>query len=609
MRQPATISYGVQGNADSESSLMQTIGDPGRQQALSVRVAVAQINSTVGDLDRNTARIIEAMGEAVTLGADIVLFPELAISGYPPEDLLLRPRFIRENQSSLHRIAERTGDALVAVGFIDSDSDVYNAAAILCGGRIVGIYHKVFLPNYGVFDENRYFRAGRTCPVFNYGGIGVGVTICEDIWYEGGPASIQASHGAEIVLNLSASPYHRGKGDSRRQMLATRARDNVCVFAMCNLVGGQDELVFDGDSMIVDEQGSVLAAGKPFEEDLVLADVQVESVFRARLHDPRWRKSETFALGKALEKTEVQVSSKLACTPKPPLEIRITHPIDTREEVYKALVLGTADYVRKNGFREVVIGLSGGIDSSMVACIACDAMGPENVIGVCMASRFTAAQSVIDAQNIAHNLGIRLLDISVEPAYTAFLNMLSPAFEGMPPDSTEENLQARIRGTILMSFSNKFRWLVLTTGNKSEMATGYTTLYGDMAGGFAVLKDVPKTLVYELAHHRNSLGECPVIPQAIIERPPSAELRPDQKDSDSLPPYEILDPILKLYVEDDRSVAQIIALGHDADTVERTARLVDRSEYKRRQAPPGIKITTRAFGRDRRLPITNRYHG
>lgn len=588
---------------------MQRISDPSRQQALSVRVALAQINSTVGDLDGNTARIIEFIDKSVVQGADIVVFPELAVSGYPPEDLLLRPRFIKENQSALRRIAEHTHGPLVVVGFVDSDADVYNAAAIIHNGSIAGIYHKVFLPNYGVFDENRYFRAGHQCPVFNIGGIGIGVTICEDIWYEGGPASIQAAHGAEIILNLSASPYHRGKGDSRRQMLATRARDNVCVFAMCNLVGGQDELVFDGESMIVDEQGLMLAAGKPFEEDLVLADLQVESVFRARLHDPRWRKTETFLLGQTLERSEVLLEPASCGGVKPLLEPRTNLPIDTIEEVYKALVLGTADYVRKNGFREVVIGLSGGIDSSLVACIACDAMGPQNVIGVCMPSRFTAAQSIEDAQSIAGNLGIRLLDIPMEPAYTAFLNMLESAFSGRQPDSTEENLQARIRGTILMSFSNKFRWLVLTTGNKSEMATGYTTLYGDMAGGFAVLKDVPKTLVYQLAHHRNTLGPKPVIPQSVIRRPPSAELRPNQKDSDSLPPYDVLDPILKLYVEDDRSVAQIIALGHDSETVERTAQLVDRSEYKRRQAPPGIKITTRAFGRDRRLPITNSFHG
>ena len=588
---------------------MQRISDPSRQQALSVRVALAQINSTVGDLDGNTARIIEFIDKSVAQGADIVVFPELAVSGYPPEDLLLRPRFIRENQSALRRIAEHTHGPLVVVGFVDSDADVYNAAAIIHNGSIAGIYHKVFLPNYGVFDENRYFRAGHQCPVFNFGGIGIGVTICEDIWYEGGPASIQAAHGAEIILNLSASPYHRGKGDSRRQMLATRARDNVCVFAMCNLVGGQDELVFDGESMIVDEQGAMLAAGKPFEEDLVLADLQVESVFRARLHDPRWRKTETFLLGQTLERTEVLLDPTSCGGVKPPLEPRTNLPIDTVGEVYKALVLGTADYVKKNGFLEVVIGLSGGIDSSLVACIACDAMGPQNVVGVCMPSRFTAAQSIEDAQSIAGNLGIRLLDIPMEPAYTAFLNMLESAFSGRQPDSTEENLQARIRGTILMSFSNKFRWLVLTTGNKSEMATGYTTLYGDMAGGFAVLKDVPKTLVYQLAHHRNTLGQKPVIPQSVIRRPPSAELRPNQKDSDSLPPYDVLDPILRLYVEDDRSVPQIIALGHDAKTVERTAQLVDRSEYKRRQAPPGIKITTRAFGRDRRLPITNGFHG
>jgi len=588
---------------------MQRISDPSRQQALSVRVALAQINSTVGDLDGNTARIIEFIDKSVVQGADIVVFPELAVSGYPPEDLLLRPRFIKENQSALRRIAEHTHGPLVVVGFVDSDADVYNAAAIIHNGSIAGIYHKVFLPNYGVFDENRYFRAGHQCPVFNFGGIGIGVTICEDIWYEGGPASIQAAHGAEIILNLSASPYHRGKGDSRRQMLATRARDNVCVFAMCNLVGGQDELVFDGESMIVDEQGVMLAAGKPFEEDLVFADLQVESVFRARLHDPRWRKTETFLLGQTLERSEVLLEPAACGGVKPPLEPRTNLPIDTIEEVYKALVLGTADYVRKNGFREVVIGLSGGIDSSLVACIACDAMGPQNVVGVCMPSRFTAAQSIEDAQSIAGNLGIRLMDIPMEPAYTAFLNMLESAFSGRQPDSTEENLQARIRGTILMSFSNKFRWLVLTTGNKSEMATGYTTLYGDMAGGFAVLKDVPKTLVYQLAHHRNTLGPKPVIPQSVIRRPPSAELRPNQKDSDSLPPYDVLDPILKLYVEDDRSVAQIIALGHDSETVERTAQLVDRSEYKRRQAPPGIKITTRAFGRDRRLPITNSFHG
>ncbi len=589
---------------------MQRITDPTRQQAIPVRIALAQINSTVGDLEGNTSKIIDFIDRAVEKAADIILFPELAVSGYPPEDLLLRPRFIRENQSCLHRIAAHTHGPLVVVGFVDSDSDVYNAAGMLHEGQIAGIYHKVYLPNYGVFDENRYFRAGHRCPVFDFGGIGIGVTICEDIWHEGGPASFQAAHGAEIILNLSASPYHRGKGDSRRQMLATRARDNVSVFAMCNLVGGQDELVFDGDSIIVDEQGSVLASAQLFGEDLVVADVQVESVFRARLHDPRWRKYETFVVGEALDRTEIPLAPTTLGEDKPPVQSCARRStIDTCEEVFRALVLGTADYVRKNGFHQVVIGLSGGIDSALVACIACDALGAENVTGVCMPSRFTVPQSIDNAHAMADNLGIRLITIPIEPAYTAFLNMLSASFEGTGADSTEENLQARIRGTILMSFSNKFRWLVLTTGNKSEMATGYTTLYGDMAGGFAVLKDVPKTLVYELTRFRNAMGATCVVPQAVISRPPSAELRENQKDSDSLPPYEVLDPILKLYVEDDRSVAQIIALGHDAEIVERTARLVDRSEYKRRQAPPGVKITARAFGRDRRLPITNRFYG
>jgi NAD+ synthase (glutamine-hydrolysing) len=588
---------------------MQRTSDPGRRQIAAVRVALAQINSTVGDLDGNTDKIVDCIARAGSAGADIIVFPELAICGYPPEDLLLRPRFISQNVSCLQRVAESTHGPVAVVGFVDSDSDVFNAAAIIHNGHIAGVYHKVFLPNYGVFDENRYFRAGRECPVFNVGGIGVGVTICEDIWYEGGPASVQAASGAELIVNLSASPYHCGKGDSRRQMLATRARDNVCVFAMCNLVGGQDELVFDGGSMIVDEQGMVMTAGRPFVEDLVYADVQIESVFRARLHDPRWRKTESFVVGQCLQKDSVSVATEIAAGPKPPVSPSQPVEMDPSEEVYRALVLGTADYVGKNGFKQVVIGLSGGIDSSLVACVACDAVGPENVVGVCMPSRYTSDQSTRDARTMAASLGVRLMDIAIEPASDAFTAMLAEAFAGRQPDSAEENLQARIRGTILMSLSNKLGWLVLTTGNKSEMATGYTTLYGDMAGGFAVLKDVPKTLVYELAAYRNSLSPEQVIPQSVIERPPSAELRPNQKDSDSLPPYPVLDPVLKSYVEDDRSIAQIIALGHDPQVVETTARLVDGSEYKRRQAPPGIKITTRAFGRDRRLPITNRFHG
>jgi len=589
---------------------MQRHGGPDRQHNVSVRVALAQINSTVGDLEGNTSRIVDAIRQASSSNADIIVFPELAVCGYPPEDLLLRPRFVQQNLHCLEVIATETRGPVVVVGFVDSDADVYNAAAVIHDGRVQHIYHKMFLPNYGVFDENRYFRAGRECPVFRIGGVGIGVTICEDVWYEGGPASVQAANGAEIILNLSASPYHRGKGDSRRQMFATRARDNVCVFAMCNLVGGQDELVFDGDSMVVDEQGNVLASGKAFEEDMVYTDVHVESVFRARLHDPRWRKTESFLVGQCHELATYDIAGASIGTDKQGLMSSCAPVLDTIEEVYRALVLGTSDYVRKNGFSEVVIGLSGGIDSSMVACIACDAVGPENVIGVCMPSRYTSSMSVTDARTIATNLGFRILDIPIEPAYEAFTGMLAESFSGATLDSTEENLQARIRGTILMSLSNKFGWLVLTTGNKSEMATGYTTLYGDMAGGFAVLKDVPKTLVYQLAEFRNSKnGGASPIPRSTIERPPSAELRADQKDSDSLPPYDILDHVLKAYVEDDRSVAQIVARGYDAAVVERAVRLVDDSEYKRRQSPPGIKITTRAFGRDRRLPITNRFHG
>ena len=588
---------------------MRRISGPGRCESASVRVALAQINSTVGDLDGNTARIIDCIRRADSQGADLVVFPELAICGYPPEDLLLRPRFINQNLSALRNIAKNTHGPIVCVGFVDSDTDVFNAAAVIHDGHIIGTYHKVFLPNYGVFDENRYFRAGRECQVYDVAGIGIGVTICEDIWYEGGPASVQAASGAEIIINLSASPYHFGKGDSRRQMMATRARDNVCVFAMCNLVGGQDELVFDGSSLVVDERGTVLARGKVFEEDIVYADVQIESVFRARLHDPRWRKTGSFLPTQSLSPTAIHVTQELNSRHREPLPPCQDTRMDKAEEVYKALVLGTSDYVRKNGFDKVVIGISGGIDSSLVASIACDALSPENVKGACMMSRYTAQQSIDDARSIASNLGIEMHHIPIEPAYSTFLDMLSESFKGCAPDSTEENIQARIRGIVLMALSNKFNWLVLTTGNKSEMATGYTTLYGDMAGGFAVLKDVPKTLVYELARYRNQMAGRDLIPQSIIDRPPSAELRYAQKDVDSLPPYEILDPILRAYVEDDHSIAQIVALGYDQELVEQTAALVDHSEYKRRQAPPGIKITTRAFGRDRRLPITNRFRG
>jgi NAD+ synthase (glutamine-hydrolysing) len=463
----------------------------------------------------------------------------------------------------------------------------------------------MFLPNYGVFDENRYFRAGSECPVYVINGIGIGVNICEDIWYEAGPATAQAYAGAEVIINISASPYHRGKGESREKMIATRATDTVAIFAYNNLVGGQDELVFDGHSFISDESGNITARGKQFEEDFVIADLDIEAVFRARLHDPRWRK-ESPILGKTgWRETKTIVSQKISSDPRPPLKPRHVTVLDPVAEVYQALVLGTRDYIHKNGFEKVVIGLSGGVDSAIVATIAVDALGKENVVGISMPSRYSSTGSVTDTKALVKNLGIKLQTISIEKPFQAYLDTLTESFAGTKPDSAEENLQARVRGNLLMALSNKFGWLVLTTGNKSEMATGYTTLYGDMAGGFAVIKDVPKTLVYKLTKYRNAQAGYDLIPAPIIDKPPSAELRPDQKDSDSLPPYEILDAILTAYVEEDKSVDQIVALGFDKATVQRTAKLVDRSEYKRRQAPPGVKITSRAFGRDRRLPLTS----
>jgi NAD+ synthase (glutamine-hydrolysing) len=566
---------------------------------------MAQINTTVGDFDGNVKKILAAVDNARTQKADIVTLPELAICGYPPEDLLFKPQFIEANLHSIQKIVEASAGITVVAGFVDSDGDIYNAAALISDGKLIGTYHKMFLPNYGVFDENRYFRAGSECPVYVINGIGIGVNICEDIWYEAGPATAQAYAGAEVIINISASPYHRGKGESREKMIATRATDTVAIFAYNNLVGGQDELVFDGHSFISDESGNIIARGKQFEEDFVIADLDIEAVFRARLHDPRWRK-ESPILGKTgWRETKTIVSQKISSDPRPPLKPRHVTVLDPVAEVYQALVLGTRDYIHKNGFEKVVIGLSGGVDSAIVATIAVDALGKENVVGISMPSRYSSTGSVTDTKALVKNLGIKLQTISIEKPFQAYLDTLTESFAGTKPDSAEENLQARVRGNLLMALSNKFGWLVLTTGNKSEMATGYTTLYGDMAGGFAVIKDVPKTLVYKLTKYRNAQAGYDLIPAPIIDKPPSAELRPDQKDSDSLPPYEILDAILTAYVEEDKSVDQIVALGFDKATVQRTAKLVDRSEYKRRQAPPGVKITSRAFGRDRRLPLTS----
>jgi NAD+ synthase (glutamine-hydrolysing) len=570
-----------------------------------LRIAMAQINTTVGDFDGNVKKILGAIDNARAVKADIVTLPELAICGYPPEDLLFKPQFIQANLQSLQKIVEASQGITVVVGYVDSDGDIYNAAALISDGKLIGTYHKMYLPNYGVFDENRYFRAGAECPVYVINGIGIGINICEDIWYEAGPATVQAYAGAEVIINISASPYHAGKGESREKMIATRALDNVAIFAYNNLIGGQDELVFDGHSLLIDERGNLITRGKQFEEDFIVADLDIEAVFRARLHDPRWRK-ESPLLGKTgWQQTKTIVSQTSAHNQKPPIKLRHITALEPTAEVYQALVLGTRDYIHKNGFEKVVIGLSGGVDSAIVATIAVDALGKNNVIGISMPSRYSSTGSVTDTQKLTQNLGIKLKTISIEKPFQAYLETLTESFTGAKPDSAEENLQARVRGNLLMALSNKFGWLVLTTGNKSEMATGYTTLYGDMAGGFAVIKDVPKTLVYKITKYRNTQAGFDLIPAAIIEKPPSAELRPDQKDSDSLPMYEILDSILTAYVEDDKSVDQVVALGFEKAIVQKTAKLVDRSEYKRRQAPPGVKITSRAFGRDRRLPLTS----
>jgi NAD+ synthase (glutamine-hydrolysing) len=569
-----------------------------------LRIALAQINTVVGNFAFNTEKIVDNIARSRELGAELVTFPELAICGYPPEDLLFKTGFINENRKSLEQIISACKGITAIVGFVDSEGDIYNAAAIIRDGNLVGKYHKIYLPNYGVFDENRYFHAGNECPVYSMNGIGIGVSICEDIWYQAGPPTIQALSGAELIINISASPYHADKGNFREKMLESRATDNVAVVAMNNLIGGQDELVFDGNSIIFNEKGNLLGKARPFEEDLLVADIDIESVFRNRLHDPRWRKVPSNTTWPVVK---IPIPDIEPVMEQPPLPDRKIEPLNPLEEIYRALVLGTRDYVNKNGFQKVLIGLSGGIDSSIVAAIAVDALGPENVVGVAMPSRYSSPGSIADARLLSENLGIKLMEIPFDKIYQQYLDTLAEPFSEKEPDVTEENIQARIRGNILMALSNKFGWLVLTTGNKSEYATGYTTLYGDMAGGFAVIKDVFKTMVYQLSNYCNTRASREIIPSSIITKAPSAELRPDQKDTDSLPPYELLDPILIAYVEEDRSIAEIAGMGFDREMVKKAARLVDISEYKRRQAPPGVKITPRAFGRDRRLPITNRF--
>ncbi|MBI2865905.1 MAG: NAD+ synthase [Chloroflexi bacterium] len=571
------------------------------------RIALAQINPAVGDLPANAAKIAQYIELARDQGADLVAFPELALTGYPPEDLLLKPQFIQDNLYYLRQVARVVRGIVAVVGFVDSQGDIHNAAAILHQGQIADVYHKHYLPNYGVFDEDRYFARGQGFPVCVVGGVTIGVNICEDIWYPGPPTSIQCQAGAEVIVNINSSPYHAGKRGFRERMLATRATDYGVIVTYTNLVGGQDELVFDGGSFIYDQEGQLVVRAKQFEEDLLVADLDVDAVFRHRLHDPRRRK-EAQALAPGLA-GRIELSRGTPAQDRPSLQPHQEEPLPRLAETYTALVVGTRDYVRKNGFRQVVIGLSGGVDSSLTACVAVDALGNENVVGVSMPSRYSPLSSREDAQVLADNLGIRLITVPIEPAFRAYLEILGEVFAGTETNVAEENIQARIRGNILMALSNKFGWLVLTTGNKSEYATGYCTLYGDMAGGFAVIKDVPKTLVYELARYRNGLGNGAVIPESVMTKEPSAELRPGQRDVDSLPPYEVLDPILHAYVEEDRGYDALLALGFDEETVKRVMRLVDGSEYKRRQAPPGVKITPRAFGRDRRLPIVNKYRG
>jgi NAD+ synthase (glutamine-hydrolysing) len=565
-----------------------------------IRVAGAQINLTVGDLEGNAERILAAMAWAEDLQADVLLLPELSVSGYPPEDLLLRRRFIEANLQTVYRLAARAGQTATVVGFVDRTQGpakrddagpgrLHNAAALLAAGRVRGIYHKVLLPNYGVFDEDRYFFPGSApAALWDVNGVTAGVSICEDIWVPDGPPARQAEAGADILLNINGSPYHRNKDAEREEMLRSRARAAGIPLVYLNLVGGQDELVFDGGSLAVDAGGEVLYRSPQFEEDLFWVDVPLSEAGRSDV-----------------EAIVVSRGTLLEGEPTAPPELRL--PLEPVEEVYRALCLGLGDYFRKIGFARVVLGLSGGIDSALVAAIAADALGPEMVWGVAMPSRYSSEGSVADARALAENLGIRFSEISIEPPFAGFLEALSESFAGTETGVAEENLQARSRGSILMALSNKHGGLVLATGNKSEMSVGYSTLYGDMVGGFAVLKDVSKTLVYELARWRNRDGE--VIPAATIAKPPSAELKPGQLDTDSLPPYSTLDPILEAYVEKDLAMEDIVKLGFNRSVVEQVARMVDHNEYKRRQSPPGVKITPKALGRDRRLPIVNGFQG
>jgi NAD+ synthase (glutamine-hydrolysing) len=575
-----------------------------------LRIALHQLNAVVGDIAGNERAIRDAIGGARDAGAQLVLFPELALTGYPPEDLLLKEHFLRDARAALDGVATATEGIVALVGFPEREDDVYNALAVLADGAVQAIYRKVHLPNYGVFDEQRYFQSGSGPALIELGEHKIGLTICEDIWEPGPPASAEARAGATLIVNVSASPYHAGKGLERERMLAQRARDNLCAIAFCALVGGQDELVFDGHSLVLDHHGEVIARASQFSEELLLATVDLDAAQTQRLRDARQRAParEARETVPTLARLALPEGSGAAAA-----EEHVGGPIAPllapAAEVYAALVTGLRDYVRKNGFRRVVLGLSGGIDSALVACVAADALGPDGVVAVVMPSPYSSAETQGDARTLAGRLGVELFELPIEPAMRAYDAALAGAFDGTDPGLAEENIQARIRGNLVMALSNKFGWLVLATGNKSEMSVGYSTLYGDLAGGLAVIKDCPKTVVYELARYVNDAAGQERIPHSIIERAPSAELRHDQRDEDSLPPYAVLDPILDAYVEDDLGREQLLLRGFAAADVDRVIALVDRAEYKRRQAPPGIKVTSRAFGRDRRVPITNRYGG
>jgi NAD+ synthase (glutamine-hydrolysing) len=570
-----------------------------------MRLALAQINSVVGDLEGNRARILARLEEARAWRADLVLFPELATTGYPPEDLLLRPSFLRAAAASLEQIARETTGIAALVGTPHLDRDLYNACAVCAGGEVRAVYRKRFLPNYGVFDEDRYFQSGRDLLLLRLGETLVGVTICEDIWQPGPPATDLALAGAHVVANISASPFHLGKGRERQEMLGTRARDNVCWIVLVNAVGGQDELVFDGQSLVVDQDGSVVSRGPAFEEALLVVDLDASTAIGRRLRDARSR-----ALARERPSIDPPVVDLGAPgTPRRPAEPIVAEELDDLEEMRLALELGLRDYVEKNGFHEVVLGISGGIDSALTAAIAVAALGPDRVVCVSMPSRYSAEETRRDARLTAESLGARFLELPIDGITGAFDAALADAFEGTESGVAEENVQARARGVLLMALSNKFGWLLLATGNKSELSVGYATLYGDMAGGFALLKDVFKTDVFRLARHLNARAGRELVPQTVIDRAPSAELRADQLDEDSLPPYPKLDRVLEAYVELDQSREELSQNGFDADVVERALELVDRAEYKRRQAPPGVKLRPKAFGRDRRVPITNRWSG